>query len=96
MFGEKVSQIPKGNLRAGIDLGVNNLIIIYVEDRTSALVNGRPLKSIIHYVREKVSSYQNKTNKLGIKTTRKLRLTHERVRRQAKNYIDTQVRRVIE
>jgi len=92
----EVPQTPKGNLRAGIDLGVNNLMAVYVEDGTSALVNGRPLKSIVHYVREKVSSYQSKINKLGVKTTRKLRLTHGRGRRQAKSYIDTQVRRVIE
>jgi len=92
----KVPQTPKGNLRAGIDLGVNNLMAIYVEDGTSALVNGRPLKSIVHYVREKVSEYQSEINKLGVKTTRKLRLTHERGRRQARSYIDTQVRRVIE
>jgi len=92
----EVPQTPKGNLRAGIDLGVNNLMAIYVEDGTSALVNGRPLKSIVHYVREKVSSYQSKINKQGVKTTRKLRLLFEKGRRQAESYIDTQVRRVIE
>ena len=92
----EVPLTPKGNLRAGIDLGVNNLMAIYVEDGTSALVNGRPLKSIVHYVKEKVSEYQSKINKLGIKTTHKLRLLYERGRRQAKSYIDTQVRRVVE
>jgi len=92
----EVPLTPKGNLRAGIDLGVNNLFAIYVEDGTSALVNGRPLKSIVHYVREKVSSYQSKINKLGVKITHKLRLLYERGRRQAKSYIDTQVRRVVE
>jgi len=92
----EVPQTPKGNLRAGIDLGVNNLMAIYVENGTSALVNGRPLKSIVHYVREKVSSYQSKINKQGVKTTRKLRLLFEKGRKQAKSYIDTQVRRVVE
>jgi len=92
----KVPQTPKGNLRAGIDLGVNNLMAVHMEDGSSALVNGRPLKSIVHYVREKVSEYQSKVNKQGVKTTHKLRLTHERGRRQAKSYMDTQVRRVIE
>jgi len=92
----KVPLTPKGNLRAGIDLGVNNLMAIYVENGTSALVNGRPLKSIIHYIREKVSSYQSKINKQGVKTTHKLRLPYQRGRRQAKSYIDTQVRRVVE
>jgi len=92
----KVPQTPKGNLNAGIDLGVNNLMAIYVEDGTSALVNGRPLKSIVHYVKERVSSYQSKINKQGVKTTRKLRLPYQRGRRQAKSYIETQVRRVVE
>jgi len=92
----KVPQTPKGSLKAGIDLGVNNLMAIYVEDGTSALVNGRPLKSIVHYVKEKVSEYQSKINKLGVKTTRKLRLLYTRGKRQAKSYIDTQVRRAIE
>ena len=92
----KVPQKPKGNLKAGIDLGVNNLMAIYVEDGTSALVNGRPLKSIVHYVREKVSEYQSKINKLGIKTSRKLRLLYKKGKREAKSYIDTQVRRVVE
>jgi len=92
----EVPLTPKGNLRAGIDLGVNNLMAVYVEDGASALVNGRPLKSIVHYVREKVSEYQSKINKLGIKITHKLRLLYQRGRRQAKSYIDAQVRRVVE
>jgi len=70
---------------------------VYVENGTSALVNGRPLKSIVHYVREKVSEYQSKINKQGVvKTTHKLRLPYERGRRHTKSYIDTQVRRVVE
>ena len=92
----KVPQTLKGDLKAGIDLGVNNLMAIYIEDGTSALVNGRPLKSIVHYVREKVSSYQSKINKLGIYTTRKRRLLYEKRKRQAKSFINTQVRRVVE
>ncbi len=92
----EVPQAPEGNLRAGIDLGVNNLMAVYVEDGSSALVNGRPLKSIVHYVREKVSEYQSKINKQSVKTSRKLRLLYQRGRSQAKSYIDTQVRRVVE
>ena len=92
----KVPLTPKGNLRAGIDLGVNNLMAIYVEDGSSVLVNGRPLKSIMHYIREKVSDYQSKINKLGIYTSRRLRLTFKKGKRQAKSFINTQVRRVVE
>ena len=92
----EVPQTPKGNLKAGIDLGVNNLMAVYVENGISALVNGRPLKSIVNYIREKVSEYQSKINKQGVKTSRKLKLLYERGRRQAKSYIDTQVRRIVE
>jgi len=77
----EVPLTSKGNLRAGIDLGVNNLMAVYVEDGISALINGRPLKSIVHYIKEKVSEYQSKINKLGIYTTRKLRLLYQRGRK---------------
>ncbi|WP_042698095.1 RNA-guided endonuclease InsQ/TnpB family protein, partial [Thermococcus sp. PK] len=42
----KVPREPQSNLTAGIDLGVNNLIAIYIENGEAFLVNGRPLKSI--------------------------------------------------
>ena len=45
----KVPQTPKGNLRAGIDLGINNLMAVYTEDGSSVLANGRPLKAESHY-----------------------------------------------
>jgi len=54
----KIPQIPKGDLRAGIDIGVNNLFAVYVENGESLLVNGRPLKSISHYWREMIAEYQ--------------------------------------
>ena len=40
---------PLGSLVAGIDIGINNLVAIYVESRLAKLVNGRPLKAISHY-----------------------------------------------
>ena len=40
----KVPRQPKGNLTAGIDIGINNLIAVYVENGSTMLVNGRPLK----------------------------------------------------
>ncbi len=45
----KVPREPQSNLTAGIDLGVNNLIAIYIENGEAFLVNGRPLKSIAFY-----------------------------------------------
>ncbi|NJF24036.1 transposase, partial [Thermococcus sp. GR5] len=60
-----VPRQPKGSLSAGIDLGVNNLMAVYVENGESFLVNGRPLKSIDFYWRRKIADYQSKLNKSG-------------------------------
>ncbi len=95
--GEWVSvpRTPKGNLSAGIDLGVNNLMAVYVENGESFLVNGRPLKSIDFYWRRKIADYQSKLNKSGAKTGRKLKRMHEKAKLQAKHYINTKVRQIV-
>ncbi|WP_148882237.1 RNA-guided endonuclease InsQ/TnpB family protein [Thermococcus aciditolerans] len=91
----KLPRTPKGSLSAGIDLGVNNLMAVYVENGESFLVNGRPLKSIDFYWRKKIADYQSKLNKSGAKTSRKLRRMHERAKLQAKHYINTVVRQTV-
>ena len=88
----KLPKTPKGNLSAGIDLGVNNLMAVYVENGESFLVNGRPLKSIDFYWRRKIAEYQSKLNKSGTKTSRKLKRMHEKAKLQARHYINTAVR----
>jgi len=92
--GEWVSvpRQPKGSLSAGIDLGVNNLMAVYVENGESFLVNGRPLKSIDFYWRRKIADYQSKLNRSGVKTSRKLERMHEKAKLQARHYINTAVR----
>ena len=92
----KVPREPKGNLMAGIDLGVNNLMAVYVENGESFLVNGRPLKSIAFYWQNKIAQYQSKLNKSGAKSGKKLKKMHEKVKLQAKHYISTVVRQTIE
>jgi len=91
----KVPRTPRGTLSAGIDLGVNNLMAVYVENGESFLVNGRPLKSIDFYWRRKIAEYQSKLNKSGAKAGRKLRKMHERAKLQAKHYINTAVRQTV-
>jgi len=86
---------PKGSLSAGIDLGVNNLMAVYVETGESFLVNGRPLKSIDFYWRRKIADYQSKLNKSGAKTSRKLKRMHEKAKFQARHYINTAVRQTV-
>jgi len=92
----KVPQVPKGDLRAGIDIGVNNLFAVYVENGESLLVNGRPLKSISHYWRGRIAEYQSTINKYGVKSSHRLRSMYRKWRMQVKTFIDTQVRRLVE
>jgi len=92
----KIPQTPKGNLRAGVDVGVNNLYAAYVESGKALLVKGRPLKAMSHYWMKKIAEYQRVVDKCGISSTRRLRLMYRRWRSQAKAFINTQVRKFVE
>jgi len=92
----KVPRQPKGNLSAGIDLGVNNLMAVYVENGESFLVNGRPLKSIAFYWQKRIANYQSKLNKSAAKESRKLKRMYEKAKLQARHYINTAVRQTVE
>ena len=85
-----------GSLTVGIDLGVNNLMAVYVENGESFLVNGRPLKSIAFYWQRRIAQYQSKLNKSGCKKSRRLKKMHEKAKLQAKHYINTAVRQTVE
>ncbi len=87
---------PLGNLSAGIDLGVNNLMAVYVENGESFLVNGRPLKSIAFYWMKRIAECQSKLNKSGAKSSKKLARMHQKAKLQAKHYINTAVRQTVE
>ena len=92
----KTPRQPRGRLVAGVDIGINNLMAIYVEDGSTLLVNGRPLKSISHYWRGKIAEYQSMLNRCGYRTSRRLRLMYVKWRRQVRDYINKCVRRVLE
>ncbi|KUH32469.1 transposase [Thermococcus celericrescens] len=97
--GEEWVEVPRqplGDLSAGIDLGVNNLMAVYVENGESFLVDGRPLKSIAFYWQRRIAGYQSKINKSGAKKSRKLARMHQKAKLQAKHYINTAVRRTVE
>jgi putative transposase len=87
---------PKNDLVAGIDIGVNNLMAIYVENGLAKLVNGRPLKAISHYWRVRIAEYQSTLNKYGLRASRRLRSMYSKWRRRVKAYIDSRVRQAIE
>jgi len=92
----KVPREPQSNLTAGIDLGVNNLMAIYISNGEGFLVNGRPLKSIAFYWQKRIAEYQSKLNKSGCKTSKKLKRMHQKAKLQAKHYINTAVRQTVE
>jgi len=91
-----VPQRPKGNLAAGIDVGINNLMAIYIEGGLTKLINGRPLKSISYYWRKRISEYQSTLNKYGLETSKRLGRMYAKWRRQVRHYIDTKVREAME
>jgi len=91
-----VPRQPKGNLTAGIDIGINNLLAIYVEDDSTRLVNGRPLKSISYYWRKKIAEYQSTLNGYGLETSKRLRRMYAKWRRQIRHYINAKVREAME
>ncbi len=94
-WGE-VPKHPIGSLVTGIDIGINNLMAIYVENGLTKLVNGRPLKAISHYWRKRIAEYQSTLNKYGLRTSRKLRAMYSKWRLQVKSYINSKVRQVVE
>ena len=89
-------QQPRGNLTAGIDIGINNLMAIYVENGLTKLINGKPLKSISYYWRKKISEYQSTLKKYGLETSRRLRRMYAKWRRQIRHYINAKVREAVE
>jgi putative transposase len=91
-----VPKRPKGNLTAGIDIGINNLLAVYVENGLTRLVSGRPLKAISHYWRGRIAEYQSMLNKYGLETSKRLRQMYAKWRRQIRHYIDARVREAIE
>jgi putative transposase len=88
----QVPRQPKGNLTAGVDIGVNNLMAIYVENGLTKLVSGRPLKAISHYWRGRIAEYQSMLNKYGLEASKRLRQMYAKWRRQIRHYIDARVR----
>ena len=91
-----VPRKPKEDLVAGIDVGINNLMAVYVENGLTKLVNGRPLKAVSHYWRMRIAESQSTLYKHGLKTSRRLRSMYSKWRRQVKAYIDSRVRQAIE
>ncbi len=65
---------------------------MYIEDVKAMLISGRPLKAITYYWRHEISLYQSRLSKSGYKTSRR----SERMYRQARHYINTWTRYLVE
>ncbi len=92
----KVPMKPLGDKVAGIDIGINNLLAVYVENGSALLASGRPLKSTSFYWRKKIADYQSTLNRYGLKTSRRLRRMYEKWRRQIRDYVNWVVRNTVE
>ena len=93
------ARVPMKPLRdrvAGVDVGINNLLAVYVDDGSALLVSGRPLKSISFYWRSKIARYQSTLNRYGLKTSKRLRRMYKKWRRRIKSYINWAVRNAVE
>jgi len=92
---------PLGELVAGIDLGINNLFAVYVAnpetgEAQSFLMNGRPLKAIAYYFRNKIARLQSETAKTTDKqTSRHIRLLFKKWIKKSRDYINKAVRRLV-
>ncbi|MEM0021838.1 MAG: transposase [Fervidicoccaceae archaeon] len=92
----KIPAKPLGDKVAGIDIGINNLLAVYMEDGSALIISGRPLKSISFYWRKRLADYQSTLNRYGLKTSMRLRRMYKRWRRQVKDYINWAVRNTVE
>ncbi|GBF08857.1 transposase [Aeropyrum pernix] len=92
----RVPMKPLGDGIAGVDIGINSLLAVYVDDGSALLVSGRPLKSISFYWRSKIARYQSTLNRCGLKTSKRLRRMYRKWRRQIKSYINWAVRNAVE
>jgi putative transposase len=91
----QVPRQPKGALVTGVDVGINNLMAIYVENGFTMLVNGRSLKAISHYWRMRIAKYESTLSGYGLKTSKRLRRMYSKWRRQIRYYIDAKVRQAM-
>jgi len=92
----RVPMKPLGDKVAGVDIGINNLLAIYVDDGSAMLVRGRHLKSMSFYWRNRIARYQSTLNRYGLNTSKRLRRMYKKWRKQVKSCIDWAVRNAIE
>lgn len=79
---------------ASIDLGVNNLIALFIDEDNPCLLNGRPLKSINQYYNKEISSLKSKLKK-GVYTSNKILKLHNRRNNKIQDFLHKASRKLM-
>ena len=85
-----------GNLRASIDLGIVNLATVYVEDGSWFLFKGGSVLAQYEHYSKKIASVQKLLARHKQRTSRRLKLLHEKRSRYLKHALNSMVRRIME
>ncbi|EZQ06706.1 transposase [Candidatus Acidianus copahuensis] len=92
----KVPLTPKGNLVGGIDIGINNLLAVYISDGTQVLIKTRVLKSISYYFMKLISMKQKLLSLYKQPFSNEIRRLYVKWKRELNTIIDATVRKVVE
>lgn len=79
---------------ASIDLGVNNLIALFIDEDNPYLLNGKPLKSINQYYNKEISSLKSKLKK-GVYTSNKIIKLHNRRNNKIQDFMHKASRKLM-
>jgi putative transposase len=87
---------PKGNKRAYIDLGVLNLITGWIEGEERAVIySGRSILSDWWYWSEQIARCQEELDKIGKKSSKRLRELYRRRKRRFRQVVNTIIARFV-
>ncbi|MCG3222398.1 MAG: transposase, partial [Candidatus Heimdallarchaeota archaeon] len=88
---------PKGNKKAFVDLGVLNLLTVWIENENQAIIySGRPLLADWKYWATKINKLKSEVQKHGNKTSDKIRRLKRKQRLRFRHCINTIVYRFIQ
>lgn len=79
---------------ASVDLGVNNLIALFIDEDNPYLLNGKPLKSINQYYNKEISSLKSKLKK-GVYTSNKITKLYNRRNNKVQDFMHKASRKLM-
>jgi putative transposase len=84
------------NLRASVDLGIVNLVTVYVEDGKWYIFKGGGVLSRYEYYSKRISEVQKVLARHGQRRSRKLKLLYDKRKRFLKHTLNSMVRKIME